>query len=70
MDLPLRTVSAADEVLCRMEVQAEGQEMHRRSAHLKDVDGGLVDGAGDGAAGVNNVAHHAHYHSRRPGIQP
>lgn len=38
--------------------------------HLKDVDGWLVDGAHDGAAGVDGVAHSAHNNCGRARIQP
>lgn len=41
-----------------------------RRDDLEDVDGGLVDGAGDGAAGVHDVAHHPHHNGGRPRIQP
>ena len=37
---------------------------------LEDVDGRLVDGAYDGAAGVDNVAHSPHHNGSRPCIQP
>lgn len=40
------------------------------AADLKDVDGGLVDGAHDGAPRVHGVAHRAHHNSRRPRVQP
>ena len=36
---------------------------------LKDVDAGLVDGADNGAARVNNVAHCPHHYSSCPSIQ-
>ena len=36
---------------------------------LKDVDGGLVDGAHDGPACVDNVTHRPHHNSRCSGIQ-
>ena len=45
---------------------------HQRKnvTHLKDVDGGLVDGADDGAPCVDGVAHGAHHDCGRPCIQP
>ena len=41
----------------------------RVRSDLKDVDGGLVDGADDGAARVDDIAHGPHHDCRRPGIQ-
>ncbi len=41
-----------------------------KRVHLEDVDGGLVDGAHDGAAGVDCVAHGAHHDGRRARVQP
>ena len=40
------------------------------SARLKDVNGGLVDGAHDGAASVDGVAYGAHHNGSCSGIQP
>ena len=40
-----------------------------REAHLEDVDGGLVDGADNGAAGVDCVAYGAHHDSSRARVQ-
>ena len=37
---------------------------------LKNVDGRLVDGAHNGSAGVDDVAHSSHHNGRCSGIQP
>ena len=37
---------------------------------LKDVDAGLVDGAHNGPASVDDVAHCTHHDGGSPGIQP
>ena len=40
------------------------------SAHLENIDGGLVNGADHGAAGVHGVAHGAHHDGSGTCIQP
>ena len=41
----------------------------QNDSHLKDVDGGLVDGAGDGAARIDDIADRTHHDCRCPCIQ-
>ncbi len=38
-------------------------------AYLKDIDGGLVDGARDGASRVDDIAHHTHDDGGCPRIE-
>ncbi len=84
--VPVYTDHVADYLLsCRSEDQLSAFKICRKifkllqqpegcglegQAHLEDVDGGLVDGAHDGAAGVDGVAHRAHHDGGRARIQP
>ena len=45
-------------------------ESHTKVTHLEDVNGGLVDGADDSAAGVNCVANCSHDYCGSTRVQP
>ena len=54
-----------------MKLQLEGMLVACIPAtRLEDVDGWLVDGAHNGAAGVDRVAHRAHHDRGRARVQP
>ena len=49
---------------------ASSLEQQQLVKGLKDVDGRLVDGAHNGAASVDNIAHSPHHNGSCPCIQP
>ena len=66
-------VNESARVLAQLSIEdalAPSLQQQQLVKRLKNVDGGLVDSAHNGAPRVDNVAHSPHYNGGRPGIQP